>query len=635
METRIKQFLGLLFMFIAALSITAYAYQMDDVRDTVSLEGHVYSQLTPTSVTAPVANAEVSLYSFERFESPLKYTTTTDSNGAFKFSGVLSGDYTLMITATGYAALVIRDFEAEHNTDSLRFVLKDSTKLSGGIVKGHVDFHDSNIAVTHAIIEFINTDNTKSNFFAITDIKGDFIEKVPAGNYYISATVFTADSGYFYQEFYDDAQTIANAKVVSVANGQIITDINFEIPSNVYKSYHSVSFEGKVMSDSSTAVANATVKIWAVGKCRFLRHRTIFKTQTDAQGNFSIKLDSLAPSLNTFVVAAYKEGYHIQFFNSKRTFYRADLLMAYSDTLFSNINFNLTPIDTEHAYTISGMVTDTANVGIGNAFVMAFDSVTGKVRLAVTDDNGSYTLKGLASGSYYMMFFANGYNAIFYPNAIKWEDAGTINVASNVTGINAVLTDSYSDFHSGGEIIGIVHSEDGTPLSGALVTVKTSAGVVIGTDITGDDGSYDINGLVQGNLTVTASINQYQSQQTSSSYNPNSESTDVQDFTMPAKATSITSKPVDNVPNKFALYNNYPNPFNPSTTIKFSIPHASHVTLDIYNIVGQKVAQLVNENMTAGNYNVEFKADNLSSGIYLYRLQTDGFSSTKKMILMK
>jgi len=89
------------------------------------------------------------------------------------------------------------------------------------------------------------------------------------------------------------------------------------------------------------------------------------------------------------------------------------------------------------------------------------------------------------------------------------------------------------------------------------------------------------------------------------------------------------------LPDKYELGQNYPNPFNPSTTIKFSVPQNSMVTLKVYDILGKEVATLVNETKAAGSYEVNFRALNLASGTYIYRLQTDGFTQTKKMMLMK
>jgi hypothetical protein len=88
-------------------------------------------------------------------------------------------------------------------------------------------------------------------------------------------------------------------------------------------------------------------------------------------------------------------------------------------------------------------------------------------------------------------------------------------------------------------------------------------------------------------------------------------------------------------PSSYNLFANYPNPFNPSTTIKYSIPEASFTTITIYDALGNEVSSLVNETKSAGTYEVEFNAADLSSGIYYYTLQAGSFAQTKKMILIK
>lgn len=104
--------------------------------------------------------------------------------------------------------------------------------------------------------------------------------------------------------------------------------------------------------------------------------------------------------------------------------------------------------------------------------------------------------------------------------------------------------------------------------------------------------------------------------------------------------SSVTN--VDNskeAPTGFVLEQNYPNPFNPVTTIKYSIPdfgaNNSLVQLKVYNLIGQEVAVLVNEHQVPGIYEVKFDGSNLTSGIYIYKLQAGSFISTKKLILLK
>jgi choice-of-anchor B domain-containing protein len=91
------------------------------------------------------------------------------------------------------------------------------------------------------------------------------------------------------------------------------------------------------------------------------------------------------------------------------------------------------------------------------------------------------------------------------------------------------------------------------------------------------------------------------------------------------------------VPAKYSLGQNYPNPFNPTTNIKFSLPENSKVKLDVFNIAGQQVAELVNDRRDAGEYEINFDANKygLTSGMYFYTLSSDKFKETKKMILVK
>jgi len=107
-------------------------------------------------------------------------------------------------------------------------------------------------------------------------------------------------------------------------------------------------------------------------------------------------------------------------------------------------------------------------------------------------------------------------------------------------------------------------------------------------------------------------------------------------------STSVENSSFVNIPEEFNLLQNYPNPFNPSTTIKYSIPNVtlsgvegSRVQLKVYDIIGNEIATLVNEEKAPGVYSVTFDASKLSSGVYFYRLQAGSFIETKKMILLR
>jgi len=100
--------------------------------------------------------------------------------------------------------------------------------------------------------------------------------------------------------------------------------------------------------------------------------------------------------------------------------------------------------------------------------------------------------------------------------------------------------------------------------------------------------------------------------------------------------TVVGVEPISkNVPDEYKLYQNYPNPFNPSTNIKYQIPNNGFVSIKVFDILGKEITTLVNEKQSSGTYEVTFDGGDLSSGIYFYKLETDGFSEVKKLILLK
>ncbi|HXX64200.1 MAG TPA: T9SS type A sorting domain-containing protein, partial [Bacteroidota bacterium] len=102
-----------------------------------------------------------------------------------------------------------------------------------------------------------------------------------------------------------------------------------------------------------------------------------------------------------------------------------------------------------------------------------------------------------------------------------------------------------------------------------------------------------------------------------------------------AVAVTIQPTSVGGTPGSYALLQNYPNPFNPSTTIRYVLAAPAHTSVSVFSVTGQKVATLVDEQQEAGQHSVQFRAPELASGIYLYRIQSGSFSDAKKLVLTK
>lgn len=115
------------------------------------------------------------------------------------------------------------------------------------------------------------------------------------------------------------------------------------------------------------------------------------------------------------------------------------------------------------------------------------------------------------------------------------------------------------------------------------------------------------------------------------------ESISIAVVTVPDLSVIPTSnEQIGDLPKEFGLSQNYPNPFNPSTTISYALPKASDVSIEVFNILGRRVASLVNQRKAAGNYSAQFQASNLSSGVYFYTLRINGkVLKSQKMLLIK
>jgi len=109
----------------------------------------------------------------------------------------------------------------------------------------------------------------------------------------------------------------------------------------------------------------------------------------------------------------------------------------------------------------------------------------------------------------------------------------------------------------------------------------------------------------------------------------------VKTFVDTLTVTSVRNDEEEILPSEYALFQNFPNPFNPSTQIKYAIPNGTNVKLKVFDILGKEIITLVNGYKNAGTYEVQFDASNLPSGVYLYRLETESFSQTKKLMLIK
>ena len=146
------------------------------------------------------------------------------------------------------------------------------------------------------------------------------------------------------------------------------------------------------------------------------------------------------------------------------------------------------------------------------------------------------------------------------------------------------------------------------------------------------DGTYPNYGLkIHANKNNQTNSGYCSSDHTNQAYRPYIEVT----YTVPLSKEVAESNEDATVPTAFVLYQNFPNPFNPTTTINFALPKASQVSLKVYDLLGKEVATVVDGFMEAGEQSVPFNASELSSGTYFYCLTAGEFTAVRKMVLLK
>jgi hypothetical protein len=331
---------------------------------------------------------------------------------------------------------------------------------------------------------------------------------------------------------------------------------------------------------------------------------------------------------------AKKEGYKKEFYDNKPEMFLADRIIidSYEDTTVTGIDFSLEDITPLEFYSISGMVTNSVGMGLNSTIVAAFGNQLGSFGFAITDSTGNYLIPNLPQGTYYVLFYRMGYAPQFYDGAMIWEDANPIDLQTDVFGINAVLTEMPLLVFPG-SINGII-TNGGEPVSGVMVSVSNTNQEMMAYSMTDASGQYYINGLNTGDYTLTATKVNYQSQTQNINLDLSSGTSQVINLNLPTGVTDV-EEDLRDVPSEYRLENNYPNPFNPSTTITYSIPEAAFVKLTVFNAIGQEIVKLVNRNMEAGKHTVTFDAEDLNSGIYFYKIEAGKFVQVKKMILLK
>jgi hypothetical protein len=264
-----------------------------------------------------------------------------------------------------------------------------------------------------------------------------------------------------------------------------------------------------------------------------------------------------------------------------------------------------------------------------------------------TDKSGTFVMDNIDTSRYYVQAvpvgnFLPSYYAPNYSNGtIDWKNADSINMAGAVTGLVVKSMPSICD--GVGSISGTIKSYDSqqyTGIGGAIV-YALSDGVPFAYGITDSLGNYLIKGLRVGKYTLYVDLIGYKitssSEFTISFPNVNIENANI---TLLSPIMDVNSKDINTIPLGYNLSQNFPNPFNPSTTIKYVLAKRSMVELKVFDVLGREVAVLFRGMKDAGGYQMMFDGSNMASGLYFVTLKVDEGAKTvyfdkRKMLLIK
>ncbi|NLP10691.1 T9SS type A sorting domain-containing protein [bacterium] len=414
---------------------------------------------------------------------------------------------------------------------------------------------------------------------------------------------------------------------MTMESGHNVTGIDFTLGTGA-------AVQGQVTdAENGQPIAGAAIEVQSV------HGRVRTRGLTDEEGRYLIS--GLPPG--AYLVSAAVAGYHLQWYDSVAVRREAKQILLASSQVADDINFKLGKIE-PLSVSLSGLVIDdSTKLPLPGAHILAMPvSSRGRIRRAITGEDGVYVLRGLPPAKYLLLIHAARYKAEFYDDARTWKEAKLIEVVAGqeITGIDIGLSPQPVGAY---QLTGRVLDQSGSAIEGALIVLQ-SGEEVVAASVTAEDGSYNVEDLPADSYVVSASVVGYESAPTLSTALKLGSTLNVYGLTLMTLAgTTEAAKPIVQ-PERFALEQNHPNPFNPSTQIPFTLAQPGMVVLTVYDMLGREVKQLVNGSLAAGKHSVQWDGSNergekAASGVYFYRLQafghTHSFTQLRRMLLIK
>lgn len=581
----------------------------------------------------PIANAWIVVYEqgslAGRHRSPAG-RARSDENGRY-FVSLKPGLYLVTAEANGFAAewfdnaatvdlaTPVEVKTGEHSTAG--FALAGWGGLSGRVTDAL-----TSTPIAGAVIRAFNEEKgwgQRRSFETTSLDDGSFaFSGLPSGHYVVMA----AAAGYI-KEYWQEADSLRNATIVTMENGNSVTGIDFTLGTGG-------SITGVVTGEADNLpIAGVLIEVQS-------RHSRVKLTgRSDAEGKYVVTgLQS-----GSYLVSAFLHGYIPQWYDSVAARKEATAVVVTASQASPGIDFVLSKV-APLPRSISGLVVDdSTGLPIQNALIMALPArAFSRPRKAISAENGTYVISGLAAGKYVLLTEARGYKGEYYNDVRSWKEAQVIEViqGQEVTGIDIGLCPQPDGAY---QIAGKVVDGSGAAVENTLVTLMVEEQSIAST-VTAEDGVYNFENVPADSYTLTASAAGYDDSEPAAQSLAVSGTVNIYGLTLLVKTTStgVQENPV--LPTVSDLEQNYPNPFNPATRINFSLAQAGMVRLTVYDMLGREVKRLADGELAAGSHSAVWdgtnsRGDKMPSGIYFYRLQvqtgTESFTKMRRMLLIK
>ncbi len=608
--------------------------------------------LVRTDTGQPLENVKVYVHceSFSWVYSDSGQMVVTNENGHYRFDELIPGNYRIYsVHPTGGYKLLDQTVEVTGGQESTApDIVYTVEETLTGYISGIVTIGSETPAVG-AWISFYPLSTDSVYYYSIqvsTNGTGHYQASLAPGSYIVICEYYNAEIPYSIQ-YYDGANNMESATIIEVIADQTTTDINFRIPEPVI--LPEVEISGVVIDQDGNSLSSVRVEVIFLSQGMVDSiYMPSMVTTTNMEGEYSFLLEDINSSYAQMVVSASHEDYLREFYNDKKEFYLADVLTPTEDqTVFSGINFMLERLPDALNTTIEGEVKNEAGNPIAGVEVTGYHVSGQYFTSSRTESDGTYKLTNLYEGNYIVQFYAPGYLPEYYDDKNNWDEAVQLDAAVSHSNIDAVLTVFDSD-SSSNKIAGQVLSDDNEKLGGVYVSLQNESGEVLGFDFSDEQGNYQINNKIDGNLNMSANRVQYYRATKNVRVLNSTPEIIIQNIILKKTDSSTDiSDPSQHValPNKLELKGNKPNPFNPETTIRYALTGKARVSVVIYDILGREVTQLTDEELSAGNHTIKWQgldknSVKVNSGVYIYQITAkfkDGSNSSKagKMILVK